>query len=191
MTLRRGFRTEAERTASEVRRQLELNPADTVDIREVAALYTAEVIRADELVDIDRLRDLERVQAFAFSACTFDINDQHVIVVNPIRSPGRQNSDIAHELAHLILKHDLTELREVGGVTFLTCRSDQEEEATNLGGTILLPRPLLLKAARQAWDPEKIAQTHEVTLEMARFRFNTTGVAKQVNRSRQRVSPAT
>lgn len=77
----------------------------------------------------------------------------------------------------------MTEVREIAGVPFRTCRSDQEQEATTLGGTLMLPRPLLLHAVRQGMDIPAIAKAYNVTVEMARFRYNTTGVAKQVRRA--------
>nr|WP_246481430.1 ImmA/IrrE family metallo-endopeptidase [Amycolatopsis umgeniensis] len=122
---------------------------------------------------------MERLQAFAFSAATFEIEQRKIIVVSPLRNTGRQNSDIAHELAHVMLKHDLSEIREVDGMPFRTCKPDEEEEATAFGGTLLLPRPLLLSAARRQASIEQIANQYDVTVEMARFRYNTTGVAKQ------------
>jgi Zn-dependent peptidase ImmA (M78 family) len=77
----------------------------------------------------------------------------------------------------------------VAGMPFRTCRPDQEEEATNLGGTLLLPRPLLLRTARQGLGVDEIAEQYGVTLEMARFRFNRTGVARQVDaRGRSRTA---
>jgi hypothetical protein len=44
----------------------------------------------------------------------------------------------------------------------------------------MLPRPLLLGAVRRRWEPAQIAEHYGVTEEMARYRYNTTGVAKQV-----------
>lgn len=137
------------------------------------------IVDAAELVDIEELEELERLQSFAFSAATFEIEDRKIIVVSPLRTTGRQNSDIAHELAHVMLKHDLSEIRELDGMPFRTCKPDEEEEATAFGGTLLLPRPLLLSAARRWATIEQIANQYDVTVEMARFRYNTTGVAKQ------------
>jgi Zn-dependent peptidase ImmA (M78 family) len=103
--------------------------------------------------------------------------------VSPLRNSGRQNSDIAHELAHIMLKHDLSEIRDLNGIPFRTCRPDEEEEATTFGGTLLLPRPLLLSAARRSATIDQIASQYDVTVEMARFRFNSTGVTKQAQRT--------
>lgn len=180
MTLRRGFKAEAERTAATLRAQLGLSPHDRIDIIELAKHLDVAVVSAGDLVAVERLEELERIQAFAFSACTFHIDGRDIIVTNPLRQPGRQASDIAHELAHLILKHELTEIRVVAGTPFRTCRPDQEEEATALGGTILLPRPLLLNAARAGHDVANIARTCRVTEEMARYRYNSTGIGRQV-----------
>lgn len=182
MTLRRGFKAEAEREAARLRNELELASHDPLDPRDLASHLNIVIVDASDLVELAELEELERLQAFAFSAATFDIDGRTIIVVNPLRTIGRQNSDIAHELAHVLLKHDLSEIRELDGMPFRTCKPDEEEEATAFGGTLLLPRPLLLSAARRRASIEQIADQYEVTVEMARFRYNTTGVAAQTVR---------
>jgi Zn-dependent peptidase ImmA (M78 family) len=182
VTLRRGFKAEAERDAARIRNELGLAPHDRLDPRDIAKHLDIAVVDASELVDIEELEELERLQAFAFSAATFEIEDRSIVVVSPLRTPGRQNSDIAHELAHVMLKHQLSEIREIDGMPFRTCKPDEEEEATAFGGTLLLPRPLLLSAARRQATVDEISQQYEVSIEMARFRYNSTGVAKQTGR---------
>lgn len=182
MTLRRGFKAEAERDAARVRKELGLALHDRLDPRDLARHLGIAVVDASDLVDIDDLEELERLQAFAFSAATFEIEDRSIVVVSPLRTIGRQNSDIAHELAHVMLSHNLSEIREVDGMPFRTCKPEEEEEATAFGGTLLLPRPLLLSAARRQATVDEISQQYEVTIEMARFRYNSTGVARQVGR---------
>jgi Zn-dependent peptidase ImmA (M78 family) len=181
MTLKRGFRAEAERMALQIRQELGLRPVDPLDLRALAARRGVDIVVADSLVPRADLEELERLQAFAFSACTFDVDGTQVIVVSPLRSTSRQTSDIAHELSHILLRHQLTEIREIAGITFRTCRTDQEEEATSLGGTLLLPRPLLIRAVSRGMSIDQIAKTYAVTADMARFRVNTTGVIKQVS----------
>jgi Zn-dependent peptidase ImmA (M78 family) len=182
MTLRRGFKAEAERAATRYRRELGLQPHDGLDPRSLAEHFDVEVVDADQLVPRQDLEELERLQAYAFSAATFDIASQKTIVVNPLHALGRQNSDLAHELAHIILQHNLSEIRELGGQPFRTCRPDEEEEATAFGGTLLLPRALLMSAGKRHASIEQIASENRVTVDMARYRYNTTGVARQLTR---------
>lgn len=80
-----------------------------------------------------------------------------IIVFSPLRAAGRCNSDIAHEIAHLMLRHDLSEVRDLNGMPFRTCRPYEEEEAIVFGGTLLLPRPVPLTAARRKATVEQIA----------------------------------
>ena len=151
--------------------RLKLKPlAESLDVR---------IVSADELVPTETLHEIERIQAYSFSACTFKINERHVVVFNPIRSRPRRRSDIAHELAHIILEHDLTEIQYLNDVPFRTCRPDQEQEATALGGTLLLPRPALLQAARSGATIDQVAKKFGVTKQMAQFRWNSTGVERQ------------
>jgi Zn-dependent peptidase ImmA (M78 family) len=166
--------------AQQVRQDQGLHPFDPLDLHLLASKHGVDIVVADALVPLSDLEELERLQTFAFSACTFEVDGKYVIVVSPLRSPARQTSDLAHELSHILLGHDLTEIREIAGITFRTCRADQEEEATTLGGTLVLPRPLLLKAAGRGSTIEQIAKTYSVTVDMARFRFNTTGIGKQL-----------
>ncbi len=180
MTLPRGFKTQAERTASELRSAIGARDDRPLDLASLAAHIGAHLVPADELVPIERLEEIERLQAFAFSACTFDVHGRVVIVYNPLRKLDRRASDVTHELAHLILDHELSELQFLGDIPFRTCRPDQEEEATALAGTILLPRSLLLAAARSGQSHDEIARKLRVTTVMSRYRWNITGVQRQL-----------
>lgn len=184
MTLPRGFKANAERESDRMRRVMGLRTDDPIDITKLADHLGVRVVSADDLVARDRLEEIERLQAFAFSAATFEIGDRKIIVTNPLRSEGRLASDVAHELSHVLLKHELSEVRQLGGISFRTCKPDEEEQATAFGGTLLLPRALLMRAALSAKGPDQIASENGVTAEMARFRFHTTGVSKQAERRR-------
>ncbi|MFF1876606.1 ImmA/IrrE family metallo-endopeptidase [Leifsonia sp. NPDC058230] len=72
----------------------------------------------------------------------------------------------------------------VRAVLRLCCRSQQ---ATAFGGTLLLPREALIAAARRGINtPERIAGAFNTSLDMARFRYNTTGVQRQLSAGRSR-----
>ena len=53
------------------------------------------------------------------------------------------------------------------------------------GGTILLPRPLLVAAAKAGKSAGDIARAHKVSDEMARYRWNITAVDQQVKSARR------
>lgn len=180
MALPRGFKAEAERIAQRLRADAGVGRSARLKLKPVAESLDVRIVSADELVPIETLHEIERIQAYSFSACTFEINERHVIVFNPIRSRPRRRSDIAHELAHVILEHDLTEIQYLNDVPFRTCRPDQEQEATALGGTLLLPRSALLKEARSGATIDQVAKKFDVTKQMAQFRWNSTGVERQV-----------
>ena len=107
-----------------------------------------------------------------------------VIVCNPLSELGRTNSDIAHEIAHVLLDHEIREIQQLAGHTFFTCNPEQEEEANWLAGCLLLPRPLLLREAYANSNVDLIAEKHQVSVPMARYRLNTSGVLLQVQRAR-------
>jgi Zn-dependent peptidase ImmA (M78 family) len=185
--VRRGFKAEAERLAERARTDLGLRPHDQLGIRQLAKHLNVEVIPADYLVDRARLEELERIQPGAFSAATFHLPDGRTVAVyNPCNDdPGRTNSDLGHELAHILLDHDVREIQQLAGHTFITCNPEQEEEATWLAGCLLLPRPLLLREAYAGTSSEAIAAEYQVSQHMARFRLNTSGVLLQARRTRR------
>ena len=179
MALPRGFKAEAERIAQRLRANAGVGRSARLKLKQLAASLDVQIVAADELVPIDALHEIERIQAYSFSACTFEVKERYVVVFNPIRSRPRRRSDIAHELSHIILEHDLTEIQYLNDVPFRTCRPDQEQEATALGGTLLLPRPALLQAARSGATIDQVARKFGVTKQMAQFRWNATGVERQ------------
>lgn len=179
MPLVRGFKAEAERRAAAVWQGLETPLTVPIDLRMVAAGVGARVVMADELIDMRRLEQLEEIQPFGFSACTFEVDGGHAVILNPLRSSGRQRADCAHELAHLLLRHQMRVPERVGDYVFFTGNVDQEDEANWFAGCLLLPRSAVLKAVYTGMDAPALAEHFETTEEMARFRINATGAAAQ------------
>ena len=180
MALRRGFKSEAERIARRVRVDLGLNAADPVAPKLIAELLGIEVRAGDELLPRERFQELEDIQPDAFSACTLRPSlDRVVVVHNPLSPKTRQKSDVAHELAHMLLDHELSRVQRLGDITFLSCDPVQEEEAAWLSGCLLLPRALLLAEVSGGAGAEDIARKHGVSERMAQYRLDVTGVVRQ------------
>ncbi len=183
--MRRGFKSEAERLATGIRERHGCESDDPAPLDVVASELNVEIIPADRLVSRARLEELEALQPDAFSAGTFRRgNGTRVVVYNPLHSPGRTRSNQAHELAHILLDHDVRTTEQVGNLKFLTCDTEQEEEADWLGGCLLLPRDLLMNAAWKGMSPADIADKYETSEQMARFRLNASGVLVQVGRAK-------
>jgi Zn-dependent peptidase ImmA (M78 family) len=89
----------------------------------------------------DVCRRLLSVHNDVWSAITIS-SEPPLIVYNPEHSPGRKNSDLMHEVAHLLLEH-------VASTVFIDPKSklilrnydrEQEDRANWLAGCLLLPR---------------------------------------------------
>ena len=88
MALRRGFKAEAERLATDVWRAMGLASGAVMDPRGLAE-HLGQVVRpADVLVDRTKLEGLYELQDDAFYACTFQLRDgRYAIVFNRLMSP--------------------------------------------------------------------------------------------------------
>lgn len=183
--MRRGFKTEAERLAASIRERVGCSDEEPAALQKVAEDLGLIVMPADQLIDRRRLDELHALQPDAFSAATFQRPDgSRVIVYNPLHAEGRKRSNTAHEIAHIVLGHQVRTIEQAGDLKFLTCDLEQEEEADWLAGCLLLPRPLLLRAARRGLSPAEVAEKYLTSEQMARFRLNASGVLVQVGRSR-------
>lgn len=199
--MRRGFKADAERHAAQLREALGCSDRESIPLHRLATYLKVAVLAGDKVLQttsaVEPFQALHDEQRGAFSAATFVLPDGRTVVIyNPItydgvhlgpeeaRRDGRTRSNIAHEFAHLVLGHELREVEQIAGHSFFTCNPTQEEEANWLAGCLLLPRRLLLDAARQGHPDSALVETHHVTEDMVRFRMNTSGVRMQVARGR-------
>ena len=187
MALRRGFKAEAERLARDTWRSMALSPADHLDARDLATRMGCQVHSAAELVSLKKLRRLKGIQDDAFFACTFKLpGERYAIVFNPLVSKTRRNSDIAHEVSHIILQHRMSHLKRLNDVSFLSCDQEQEDEAAWLSGCLLLPRFALLHDLKNKIAPSDIAKIRQLSKDMVDYRIRVTGVKRQVEAARRR-----
>jgi len=104
-----------------------------------------------------------------------------IIIHNQYHSIARQQSDIMHELAHIICKHERAQTTydfpiPMGMRDF---NEEQEEEAKCLGATLQIARPGLLWAKKKNMQTDEIASYFTASTDMVNYRMNTTGVFKQ------------
>lgn len=186
---RRGFKTWAEEAALRVRKKLELPVASPLNPFQLAKLLSVTVLAPQDLIDLpDDLRTrLVSDHRDSWSAITVTDGHVHLIVINPSHAPSRTNSNLAHELAHLILDHEpsMMFLSPNSGSAIRTHNPLQEEEANWLAGCLLLPRQALLSIRRRRLTDERACAEYGVSPGMLRFRLSATGVDIQLSHARR------
>ena len=187
-TLERGFKTWCERRAASLRRDLALADDEPIDVFDLARALRITLLTPKEVTGLDRdhLKQLLDDDSRGWSAVTLEVGSRKVVIYNSSHSPGRIASNIAHEIAHLLLEHTGSKTVLSTEIPFLLRAYDakQEDEANWLGWTILLPRKALLRARSQGKSPAAIATEFGVSKQLATFRVRRTGVDRQISRSK-------
>ena len=182
MGYRRRFKTESNDLAAEIRSELDLSAYDPLDPRILAEYLCIPIWNLSDLVaDGPAIAPLLGAEAEQFSAVTVFAGPRRTIVHNDAHSANRQNSNLAHELAHGLLGHPATPALDNKG-----CREwnqDIEDEATWLAGVLLISEAVTLAVARGRWTKAEAATKFGVSPQMLQFRLNATGAVRRMNKS--------
>ena len=190
-TFRRGFKKWTDDKVIEIRRQLGLKEYSPVCAFDLCKFFNIPILTPSDIKELPEyyLAELLGNGAASWSAVTIPINNtSHIIIHNPMNTPARQQSDIMHELGHIICEHTLT--ADHDQACFAGCLRNidgtKEEEATWFGACLQLPRPAILYCLNRKMSVEDIAKKYNCSTEMAQYRINITGVSKQISRSYRR-----
>lgn len=182
MALRRGFKAESNRLAIEMRAELGLRPTSPLDPRRLADHLDIDVTAFSSVREKAPLVDvLLGPEQEAVSALTVHAGTRRSVFVNDAHSHGRQNSSIAHELAHALLLHAPGPALDPRG-----CRhwnGEIEEEANWLGGNLLLTNEAARAVVRWRLTEVEAMERYEVSSEMLRWRINVSGARRVYGRS--------
>jgi Zn-dependent peptidase ImmA (M78 family) len=187
MGLVHGFKSEAERLAARVRREAGFTTEEPLDPWNLARSLGFHVATLDELNDPagEAAREyFRRVAPEDFSAMTMASSTTTLIMLNSAHSRERQASSLAHELSHRLLKHPLQPAFAASGCR--TCDSRQEDEASWLGGVLLVPRDAALLLVREGISVDIAAERFGVSVQLMRMRLNASGARAQVERERSK-----
>ena len=172
-----GFKSQANRIALGLRKQFGLPELGPLDPRVVLDHLGVQVIPLSDLGE-----DGGVVSVPGFSAMLLLISGQKVLIHDDSHSPGRQSSNLAHELAHLLLVHPLENL-VCNGSLERDRDSLVEAEAAYLGGCILVPNEAAHQLAKLRVDEPRAVAKYGVTPEMISYRLHMSGALKRVKRS--------
>jgi Zn-dependent peptidase ImmA (M78 family) len=185
VAFRRGFKTEANSIATEIRAEIGLQALEALDPWGLAKHLAIPVIPLSELArDATGAAYLLDTEPEAFSAVTVFHGSHRTIVHNDAHAPGRQASNLTHELAHGILLHTPAPALDHRG-----CRAwnqDIEDEAEWLAGALLIPEDAALWIARQSMPSTRAAVHFGATPKMVQYRLNVTGARVRVARAQRR-----
>src|SRR5205814_722657 len=135
--MQRGFKTWAEHQAIERRLRLGLDAYMPLLATRLAAYLGITILSPEHIPGMTRehLECLLQGDRSSWSAITVNINAATTIIHNTGHARVRQESNLIHEMAHIICKHAPSELIHVGELPFLLLdyNADQEEEASWLG----------------------------------------------------------
>ena len=189
--MRRGFKTWAENQSLRARRTCGIAPSSSLPARTLAGKLNVDLFAVNEIPELPATVVSQLLNKFGsnWSAATIPVDDFHIIVFNPIHLPARQESDIMHELAHILCGHTAETVRGPD-VPFVlrVFNEEQEEEAKWLGGCLQVPRAALLWMVRRGYSSEAITEIFNASEEMVTYRRNITGIDKQLLRSRRWMS---
>lgn len=181
---KRGFKTESENKAVLYRNYLSLSAMDPLPAKKLAEHLGIKVLTPhDVLTENHEMLD-HLINSEKWSALTLPCKSgERVIIHNSRHSKARQESNIMHEIAHIICEHKAP-INNIG-IVLREYNEEQEKEAEWLGGCLQLPREALIWASERKMNNDEIAAFFNASNDMVRFRLNKTGVKFQfLNRRR-------
>ena len=182
MALRRGFKTEANEHARELRAELGLAPYAPLSPWALASHLGIPLMRLSELASIEpvAVRYLTRSAPEVFSAATLFEGYRRLIVYNDAHHPRRQAADLAHEISHGLLGHPPAPILDQFG-----CRQFNrvhEEEANWLGPAMLISKEAALYIVEQRLTVDAAVSTYAVSRDLIMMRIGVTGAQRRVQR---------
>lgn len=178
MTFRRGFKTEANELALEMREELGLRAESPLCPFSLAMHLEIKVVSLMNLCQQDP-KLASKVSYFAetnpsvFSAVTVCRGYKRCVVHNHRHSHERQRANVAHELAHALLHHPPhPPFCSDGDRTF---DRKLEEEAGWLGPVLLVTNEGAHWAVRKGMSDVEAAEHFAVSEELMRFRYRMSG----------------
>ncbi|GGB64296.1 hypothetical protein GCM10007424_00200 [Flavobacterium suaedae] len=121
--------------------------------------------------------------ASGWSALTMVTKEGNQIIIhNDFHNPPRQQSNIMHEIAHIVCNHKIESVNypfpiPLGMRDF---NKEQEDEAIYLGATLQLSKPCLLWSIKKKLSITAISEEYNASEEMVRFRLNITGLSRRL-----------
>lgn len=181
--LRRGFVAEANRWALDLREELGLAADDPLCPWRLAKHLDVPVYRLSQLPECgERAILLEKRHGHDFSGAVCFDGLAAFIVINDAHEAKRQISDIAHELAHILLRHPPSNPFQDNGVREFS--AEHELEAERLGPALLISDAAALRACRMITNGRyhlaSLSDAWGISREVIQMRINLSGARRRI-----------
>jgi IrrE N-terminal-like domain len=183
------------RLAAEVReKELEANPYQRICPYDLADLYGVAVYTLQDLAESgcppEAIEFFASARPEAWSAALVPNGTAQFIVENNAHSPQRRRSNIAHEMAHLLLEHKFDRILFTNGKRGCAnpASKEMEGQAAELSGELLVPGAGARRAAAYGRSDDQVADQFDVSTEFARWRMNVTGARRIASRAARKRS---
>jgi hypothetical protein len=181
--LERGFKAKAQRISENFRSELGLSKFDPLDAFDLATHLKVPIFSVLELKDDLQCEHYARLSnPDTFSAVWMpNSKNQKQVIHNNFHSKKRQQSNLMHELAHIILDHEIPDeqarLCLLLGLHYYNPK--HEEEAKYLGGCLQITRPGLLWALKKGDSEDEMSDYFNASRDMVNYRLRITGILRQ------------
>lgn len=183
MKYRRGFKTDTNWYAREMRRELDIPPYGALCPWKLAAHLGFNIVKLSDYAS----NEPKAVSYFRsdkgqreFSAVTLCGQDIPWIVHNDFHHPRRQAANIAHEAAHGLLCHPPAPLTGANGARMFN--REHEDEANWLGPALLISEEAALHIVEHRLPNAEACQLYGVSSELLQMRLRVTGALIRIAR---------
>lgn len=183
---RYGFKAEANKFAHELRVEMDVLPEHPLCPWKLATHLAVPVFKLTELPDCaEKVYLIKGKGKKEFSATVCYEGTKAFIVSNDVHDKKRQASNIAHELAHILLGHPpAPPFDEDGTRDFLV---EIEDEADWLGPSLLVSDDAALNAYKliqsRSYTLSSLSDDWKTTEDVIRMRMNLVGAKKRFSRA--------
>ncbi|MCB9457303.1 MAG: ImmA/IrrE family metallo-endopeptidase [Anaerolineaceae bacterium] len=167
------FRQRCETLAIEWRTKLRRRAFDSLPASVLIEELDAQILTPSELVGLSEIAVRQLLEKDDWSAGIIWLQPLRILY-NPCHSPTRHESNLMHEIAHVLLEHPMLPFPMDGSLPTRDPR--HEQEASYLGGCLQIPRRALVWAVQSRYSITEIANHFGASEAMVQYRANVTGI---------------
>lgn len=168
-----AFRQRCEALATDARYSLGLKAFQPLPARQLAAHHQVLLLTPLDLAAEASAAVAQVLSQAGWSAALIS-REPPAILHHPLHSAARQEANLMHELAHLLLEHALPAFNPATWPA--TIDKQHEREADYLGSCLQVPRRGLEWAQQRGFTRQQAATHFGTSLQLVNWRCNATGI---------------